>query len=271
MNCDQNDMFLNNSLNSEFPTRTLPEPDCCIEFLGLSKRGGDPVDYKTLDYKENHKSIIPSHQFMAKTLDVVSICNNIDNEAWAQVLFPKESKVAQPAAARNIVCVVLKKDGISINDSIEKSITFEKKERKLVKGVDETIFDRKFDSLYKLLDSVEDEYVIVSGKIKANYFKHDRKTKRRSGYRGVSRNGASWQVLMMINSVKTYIGWYDTEEEGALVYDIVSILFKQHKARTNLSYTKRKLLDLLAIYDKDSKHFLGTIPSEFISDLQRAA
>lgn len=136
-------------------------------------------------------------------------------------------------------------------------------------GVEESIFDQRLRALYSLLNEVDDENMkLFAGKKKANYFKHDRKTKRRSGYRGVSRNGASWQVLMMINNVKTYIGWYDTEEEGALVYDIVSILFKQRKARTNLTYSKAKLLRLLAAYDKDSKHFTQKIPDEYTQELQ---
>ena len=144
-----------------------------------------------------------------------------------------------------------------------------KKEKKVVKGVEENIFDRKFADLQELLDSVEDDdAVLISGKKKAQYYKHDRKTKRRSGYRGVSRNGASWQVLMMINNVKTYVGCYDSEEEGALVYDIVSILFKQRKARTNLSYSKSKLLELLSIYDKDSKHLTDAVPQKYVEELQ---
>lgn len=144
-----------------------------------------------------------------------------------------------------------------------------KKERKLVKGVEENIFTRRFQELYEFLDTiVDDSWNFIIGKKKANYYKHDRKTKRRSGYRGVSRNGASWQVLMMINNVKTYIGCYDTEEEGALVYDIVSILFKQKKARTNLTYSKAKLLDLLTFYDQDSKHFSVKIPDLYLDDLQ---
>ena len=144
-----------------------------------------------------------------------------------------------------------------------------RKEKKHVKGVEEQIFYEKFRELYEYLDSIhDDDWIFIAGKKKANYYKHDRRTKRRSGYRGVSRNGASWQVLMMINNVKTYIGWYKTEEEGALVYDIVSILFKLQKARTNLSYSKSKLLDLLQIYDPDTKHFKKNVPQDFIDELR---
>lgn len=152
---------------------------------------------------------------------------------------------------------------------VQPSPCSDRRMKKIVKGVEETIFHRKFRELSNLLDSVDDDnWQLFEGKKKACYFKHDRRTKRRSGYRGVSRNGASWQVLMMVNNVKTYIGCYDTEEEGALVYDIISILFKQRKARTNLSYSKSKLLELLANYDQDSKHFVGLVPEKFITELQ---
>lgn len=164
---------------------------------------------------------------------------------------------------------MLKRDGINTkNINHEESKPLEKKEKKNIKGVNESIFSTKFSCLYKLLDSINNDDWVLKQVKKSNYFKHDRKTKRRSGYRGVSRNGASWQVLMMINGVKTYIGCYDSEEEGALVYDIISILFKQRKARTNLSYTKAKLLRLLLNYDQDSKHFISDIGSEFLEELQ---
>lgn len=59
---------------------------------------------------------------------------------------------------------------------------------------------------------------------------------RGSKYRGVSRNGGKWQVLIMINRQKTYVGNYDTEEEAARAYDEVAIKFHKDKARTNFEY-----------------------------------
>ena len=115
----------------------------------------------------------------------------------------------------NAECVVLIKDGVSLisrpnQEEIKNDFELHyamKKEKKYVKGVEESIFDLKYEQLVSYLDSIyDDQWVFINGKKKANYYKHDRKTKRRSGYRGVSRNGASWQVLMMINNVKTYIG-----------------------------------------------------------------
>ena len=61
--------------------------------------------------------------------------------------------------------------------------------------------------------------------------------KRGSKYRGVSKNGNQWQVLIMVNKKKRYIGNYKTEDEAAASYDIVAIQNHGKKAKTNFFYT----------------------------------
>jgi len=65
--------------------------------------------------------------------------------------------------------------------------------------------------------------------------------KRSSKYRGVSKNGNKWQVLMMINNKQHYLGNYSTEELAARVYDIQAIKSKGIKARTNFVYDNNQI------------------------------
>ena len=65
--------------------------------------------------------------------------------------------------------------------------------------------------------------------------------KRSSKYRGVSKNGNQWQVLIMVNKSKTYIGTYSSESIAARIYDIIAIKNRGIKARTNFVYSKNQL------------------------------
>ena len=75
---------------------------------------------------------------------------------------------------------------------------------------------------------------------------------RGSKYRGVSKNGNQWQVLIMINKKKRYIGNYKNEEEAASFYDIVAIQNHGNKAKTNFYYTPQQIERI-----KIMKNFLG--------------
>ena len=65
--------------------------------------------------------------------------------------------------------------------------------------------------------------------------------KRSSKYRGVSKNGNNWQVLIMINYKKNYLGTYPSEELAARIYDIYAIKSWGIKARTNFVYDKNQI------------------------------
>jgi len=78
-----------------------------------------------------------------------------------------------------------------------------------------------------------------------------------SKYRGVSKNGNQWQVLIMINKSKsTYAGTYTTEDFAARVYDFLSIKNKGNKAKTNFAYSESQIRKILnADIDIKSKNF----------------
>jgi len=59
---------------------------------------------------------------------------------------------------------------------------------------------------------------------------------RKSRFRGVLRKGKRWQVFIMINRNKNYIGNFKTEEEAAKVYDEYAMEFHKDKARLNFPH-----------------------------------
>ena len=75
-----------------------------------------------------------------------------------------------------------------------------------------------------------------------------KRSKTSSKYRGVSRNGSNWQVLIMVNNKKYYIGSYPSEELAARIYDIHAIKSRGINARTNFPYNNFQIKN---IYEKN--------------------
>ena len=65
--------------------------------------------------------------------------------------------------------------------------------------------------------------------------------KTSSKYRGVSKNGSNWQVLIMINHKKYYLGSYPSEDLAAVIYDIQAIKNWGVKAKTNFVYDNNQI------------------------------
>ena len=82
------------------------------------------------------------------------------------------------------------------------------------------------------------------------------KSGRRSSYIGVSKNGDVWQALIMIDSKKTYIGSYHTEEEAAMAYDFYSIVLKQFASKTNFDYTLPLIKKMVQNYYDNENEFI---------------
>lgn len=68
---------------------------------------------------------------------------------------------------------------------------------------------------------------------------------RGSLYRGVSRNGRTWQVLIMIDNEKIYLCSIENPHQAALLYDYVIIQAKGLSSKINFCYTKAQLLAIL--------------------------
>ena len=69
--------------------------------------------------------------------------------------------------------------------------------------------------------------------------------RRKSIYRGVSKNGNKWQVIIYSKYSKKYIGLYKTQEIAARIYDIISIKNKSIKAKTNFVYNIHQIQKII--------------------------
>ena len=93
------------------------------------------------------------------------------------------------------------------------------------------------------LDSYPNGYDIVfNNKTKAIKNPSNKGDKfRGSNYRGVSANGKSWQVFIVINKWKWYAGCVEKEEKAASIYDRLAIIFHGLKVRIKILWHRQKL------------------------------
>ena len=81
------------------------------------------------------------------------------------------------------------------------------------------------------------------------------RSKRSSRFKGVSKNGNQWQVLLMHKKGKSYVGSYISEELAAKIYDILAIKCRGIKARTNFKYNYEQIKKIGDIdFDINSKN-----------------
>ena len=100
--------------------------------------------------------------------------------------------------------------------------------------------------------------------IKFNIITFIGKRKRSSKFRGVSKNGNQWQVLIMYKKGKSYAGSYPSEELAARIYDILAIKLRGIKARTNFKYRYDQIKKIVDNnFDIKSKN-INDIISQFV-------
>lgn len=110
-------------------------------------------------------------------------------------------------------------------------------------------FDLKAEALYEHLmnSSLNDNDVFKVASRKAAP-KSGPRCSTRSDYIGVSRNGDSWQSLINVGLRKTYIASYSDERDAAISFDFHSILLHRTRGKSNFSYTKTELIEMILRY-----------------------
>ena len=111
-----------------------------------------------------------------------------------------------------------------------------------------TYFWERRNILLQMLDNYSDDNTIII-KATPKYTKSCKGKRitrpRGSQYRGVSKNKAKWQVMIMGNFKKMYFGAIKSEKEAALFYDKLAIVSHGIKAKTNFDYSRQDIINIL--------------------------
>ena len=75
------------------------------------------------------------------------------------------------------------------------------------------------------------------------------RSERGSTYRGVSKNGSKWNMMVIHGDVKKYIGKIWQELLAARLYDKYTLILKGLEAKINFSYTRRQIEEILQAND----------------------
>jgi hypothetical protein len=98
------------------------------------------------------------------------------------------------------------------------------------------VFKERRRELLDLLRATDDEQkTLISAKTKKNHQNLNQDGFRGSTYRGVSKNKNKWQMMIMGNFKKMYIGAIENEQEAAFLYDKIAILVHGLKVITNIN------------------------------------
>ena len=117
----------------------------------------------------------------------------------------------------------------------------------------------KKQKVYKNNKLVYDNRNVSEKKDKYNHFfdyiNKSNKSIRSSKYRGVSKNGNKWQVLLMNKRNNYYLGNYKKELIAAKIYDIYAIKYHGEKAMTNFVYNNKQIEKFkeIIVVDDNSK------------------
>ena len=92
------------------------------------------------------------------------------------------------------------------------------------------------------LEAISDqETVLIHGKHKS--FLLQTRSERGSRFRGVSKNGTKWQVMVVRGTIKKYVGAIDEELQAARLYDRYALIiqgFEVSNYRSVVNSTKIK-------------------------------
>ena len=241
------DLTINNNLI--FDTIFPIEIENNLKKINLEDKKGNTLEH-SLDNK--HKNSIENLEKYSKNLSKINTINigtrqnkilSINNKNNQFNSTQINSKINN-SYDYNKSLVIENSDTIFLNKSISKKVIREDKTENNNKSYSETKNsndnNNNANNLKEQIRIKKNNKIVFMNKylISQKTKKKDitKKRFRKSMYRGVTKNGRKYQVIISYKKNNKYYGVYPTDEIAARAYDIISIKNKGIKARTNFKY-----------------------------------
>ena len=103
----------------------------------------------------------------------------------------------------------------------------------LVSISDIKILELKTALLQKLMTVIGKDYLMIESQDKSLFLQT--RSRRGSHFRGVSRNGIKWQIMIVRGPYKKYVGAIRSEEAAARIYDKYALIMQGFNVSTGIS------------------------------------
>lgn len=166
------------------------------------------------------------------------------------------------------LCATLHQQGFleSAEHKYEGTSAFIRLKAQIKKNMNVAQFLQQKAEIMNAVSKSAPDAILIGEKPKRPHHNMGEDTFRGSKFRGVSKNKCKWQMMIMINQKKVYIGAIHSEMEAAKYYDHIAILTQGLNSKTNFAYTAAQLETIVRDYDfSNESNFFGDYNSQMTS------
>ena len=245
-----NKNVINTNVNNNININTISDPKNLIfPNNSLNQNLKQENNININNNKEINSNIKNNQKIIFSSTNYNNLDNNKKNNQPQKKIIDERNLLAKKATPLFNI-----KEASLMKEKIQKAQMTSKKRKRFIKNNKLVFvqvgkeFNKKEENNKKKKESEENEEnnneeSINSEKVSELMQKYTKP--RGSRYRGVSKNGSQWQVLIMVKKKKRYLGSFSNEEEAARAYDRVALQHHGIKAKTNYDYTKEEVKEIM--------------------------